>query len=225
VLPPDPALGVFETVLVLDGRVQAFERHRQRLSDAVRELYGHDLRMPSLSSRIASLTGPNRLRITAVPGSDGLAVSFDLAPLDPTALRLPVALHPVPLPAGLGTYKWRDRSWLDAQKQVALLVDADGCVLEGAWGNVWALEGSRLVTPPADGRILAGVTRGLLLELGLEAGVEPLTLERLGAANAVFLTSALRHAVAAGLGEAPPRAPDAVEQIRASLAVAAWGTP
>ncbi len=51
------------------------------------------------------------------------------------------------------------------REQAPLLVDADGTVLEAAWGNVWVLEGDALLTPPADGRILPGVTRSLLLEL------------------------------------------------------------
>ncbi len=63
-----------------------------------------------------------------------------------------------------------------------LLVDADGSVLEAAWGNFWLLEGDALVTPPADGRILPGVTRALLLELapalGLHAREQPITLQR-----------------------------------------------
>ena len=45
-------------------------------------------------------------------------------------------------------------------------------MLEAAWGNVWLLEGDRLITPPADGRILPGVTRALLLELAPSLGLQ-----------------------------------------------------
>jgi para-aminobenzoate synthetase/4-amino-4-deoxychorismate lyase len=88
-------------------------------------------------------------------------------------------------------------------------VDGDGSVLEASWGNMWIIEGERLITPPADGRILPGVTRGRLLRLAgsleLTAAEEELSLDRLREADGVFLTSALRGAVPAHVdGGAPP---------------------
>ncbi len=54
-----------------------------------------------------------------------------------------------------------------------LWVDDHGCLLEGTRSNVFAVIGDVLVTPPSDGRILAGVTRAELLaaahSLGLPA--------------------------------------------------------
>jgi branched-subunit amino acid aminotransferase/4-amino-4-deoxychorismate lyase len=46
----------------------------------------------------------------------------------------------------------------------AVLVDADGSVLESAVGNIWLWVGDRWVTPEADGRLLPGIARGVLLE-------------------------------------------------------------
>jgi branched-subunit amino acid aminotransferase/4-amino-4-deoxychorismate lyase len=79
----------------------------------------------------------------------------------------------------------------------ALLVDADGVVLEAPTANVWFREGRRLLTPALAQPILAGVTRAALWELtgGLgwqpEEGVFP--LERLLAADEVFLSSSVRE--------------------------------
>jgi para-aminobenzoate synthetase/4-amino-4-deoxychorismate lyase len=123
----------------------------------------------------------------------------------------------------LGPHKWRDRRLLDARpaEPAPLLLDADHTVLEAAWGNFWLLEGDRLITPPADGRILPGVTRGLLLEraasLGLRGVEEPVSLARARAAEVTFATSAIRLAVPAALSgsSAPPPAP--VNRIRAAL--------
>ncbi|HET8558110.1 MAG TPA: aminotransferase class IV, partial [Gaiellaceae bacterium] len=47
----------------------------------------------------------------------------------------------------------------------ALLVADDGTVLEAPTANVWWREGDTLLTPSLDLPILAGVTRGILLEL------------------------------------------------------------
>jgi para-aminobenzoate synthetase/4-amino-4-deoxychorismate lyase len=70
-------------------------------------------------------------------------------------------------------------------------VDEDGSVLEASRANVFVVENGSVVTPPADGRLLPGVTRARVVEL---AGVreEPIDLDRLHAADEVFLTGSVR---------------------------------
>ncbi|HYV14826.1 MAG TPA: bifunctional anthranilate synthase component I family protein/class IV aminotransferase [Conexibacter sp.] len=212
---PDPAEGVFETLLVRDGAPVRAEAHLARLAASVGVLY--DAELPAgLADRIlaaalaaaADADGRAALRVLARPGRRGVV---DVA-LEPGVLRtrpLPIALAPVVLPGGLGAHKWRDRRLLDAlagDGATPLLLDADGTVLEAAWGNVLALEGTTLITPPADGRLLPGVTRAALLEAAAEAGLtareEPLSLSRLVAAEQIVVTSALAGAVPATLSGA-----------------------
>jgi para-aminobenzoate synthetase/4-amino-4-deoxychorismate lyase len=75
-------------------------------------------------------------------------------------------------------------------------VDADGSVLEASRGNLFVVLDGALVTPRADGRILPGVTRGRVLELAAEAGLD--VRERdvcsadLRASTEAFLTGAVR---------------------------------
>ena len=80
-----------------------------------------------------------------------------------------------------------------------LLIDTDGLVLEAAHANVWIVEGRALLTPPADGRILPGVTRASLLAAEPCAREEPIELERLERADAVFVTSSISRRRAARL--------------------------
>ena len=79
----------------------------------------------------------------------------------------------------------------------ALLVAHDDTVLEAPTANVWWREGERLLTPSLDLPILAGVTRAVVLELAPGAGYEveegSFRLERLVAADEVFLTSSIRE--------------------------------
>lgn len=79
----------------------------------------------------------------------------------------------------------------------ALLVAADGTVLEAPTANVWWREHDRLLTPTLELPILAGVTRAALLELAPAAGytveVGSFPLERLLAAEEVFLSSSIRE--------------------------------
>ena len=72
-----------------------------------------------------------------------------------------------------------------------LVIDADQRVLEASRANVFLVEDGQIVTPPADGRILPGVTRRRVLELAT-VSEEPVTLARLLAADEVFLTGSVR---------------------------------
>ena len=179
----------------------------------------------------APLTGEHRLRVDAIPDGTGLRLQLQTSPLGLGAdARL--VCRPVVVPGGLGRHKWSDRrrlAELADGTSVALLVDRDGDVLEAAWANLWLLEGTRLVTPPTDGRLLPGVTRATLLELapslGLEARQEPISLARATAATEIFLTSSLRLAVPATLADQPPTEGDLpqIEAIRAALSRSGWG--
>lgn len=79
----------------------------------------------------------------------------------------------------------------------ALLVAADGTVLEAPTANVWFREGVRLLTPSLAQPILAGVTRATLWELAAAAGYEPeegvYPLARVASADEVFLSSSVRE--------------------------------
>lgn len=74
----------------------------------------------------------------------------------------------------------------------------EGHVLEGGTSNVFAVEGTTLITPP-ERRILGGITRKHVLEaapsVGLTVKTEPISLERFRAADELFLTSTVREVV------------------------------
>jgi para-aminobenzoate synthetase / 4-amino-4-deoxychorismate lyase len=91
------------------------------------------------------------------------------------------------------------------------------------------VRGIALITPPADGRLLPGVTRAQLIELaptlGFTVAEESVSLSRAVEAAEVFLTSSLRLAVPAGItshlepgsGSAPTSPSPVLERIREAL--------
>jgi para-aminobenzoate synthetase/4-amino-4-deoxychorismate lyase len=193
---PDPAAGVFSTLLLRDGLAIAAARHLARLRASVAELYGAVLPAETaerIEAAAAAHSGTGRMRVEYVPGTAEPALSV-------TALKLgrpPPELATVTLPGGIGAHKWADRRLLDTlagqtAPALPLLVDLDGYVLESWGANVFArLAGGTLVTPPLDGRILPGVARGRLLEVHTDAREEPLALERLRAADEIYVTGSL----------------------------------
>jgi para-aminobenzoate synthetase/4-amino-4-deoxychorismate lyase len=190
---PDPALGVFETLLVRDGEAQRLDAHLARLAGSLAELYGRAL-PEDLDARTRALartaSGRARLRIDVVPDADA---ELSLAPAP--RRELPIVLHPYTLPGGLGAHKWRDRALVDALSQTPLLLDADGSVLEAGWANVLIRRGGILFRPRADGRILPGTS----LPAAEQAD---LTLADLRHADEILVSSSLAGVVPAVLAVA-----------------------
>jgi para-aminobenzoate synthetase/4-amino-4-deoxychorismate lyase len=220
---PDPAAGVFETILVVDGIPVAVEDHLARLAATASDVYG--VTLPDAVEGLVRHTaleqgGPCRLRVLLDPRGD---VGLQVAPLPAPGAGTAV-LVPTTLPGGLGDRKWRDRRLVDALDAAAapgipLLVDLDGGVLETTRANVFAMIGDTLVTPPLDGRILPGVTRARTLvrarDRGLATVERALDLDELAGADAVLASGALRGLEAiTHLGARPfPRIPARVRTL------------
>lgn len=209
---PDAALGVFETLLVREGRAHQLDAHIERLRGSVAALYGAPLPTAvatNVESMARSARASSRLRVLARPCANGeLDILLEIRPLLPqTAARLRVWT----LPGGLGAHKWNDRRMLaevEARSgaEVPLFVDADGFVLETSRANLFALgPDGALRTPPDDGRILPGVARAALIAGAAREGIEtietPLDLGDLRRADAVLLTNALRTVPALAIDE------------------------
>jgi para-aminobenzoate synthetase / 4-amino-4-deoxychorismate lyase len=198
---PDPAHGVFETMLVRDGRPLELGAHLERLAASVARLYGVP-DVPGVEELVIDQARGMRLgrvRVTATPNRGGnLMTDVRRAPVADTtvfpAFSHAVRLRPLTVAGGLGAHKWADRRILDEADDgdaVPLVVDVDGSVLEAARANVFVVEDGHVFTPPADGRILPGVTRRRVLEL-LPVREEAISLDRLVAADEVFLSGSVR---------------------------------
>lgn len=113
-----------------------------------------------------------------------------------------------------------------------ILLGPDGEVREGATSNVLLVEGRTLVTPAQTSHLLPGVTRPLIGELAREAGLEvserSVSLDRLLAADEVFLSSTSQLVMPIvevdgrpiGDGRGGPVAVDLARRLRA-----AWSIP
>jgi len=207
---PRPEHGVLETLAVDDGEPQALGAHLARLAASARRLYGAEppagLAEEIRAAAARAPAGRARLRVRAEPAEGGVDWHVEEPQEHPGGDPAPVWLEPVVLPGGLGEHKWADRRLVDERSgpgRAPLFCDLDGAVLEAGFANVWIAEGERLLTPPADGRLLPGVTRARVLASWPGAGEEPFGLDRLAAADAVVLTSAVALATPAGLGGPP----------------------
>ena len=211
--------GVFETMRLRAGRVAGLEAHLARLAAGGRRL-GIEVPAATVRAGLADVAAAApaddtvlRVTVTAGDARPGWPPSAAGAP------RTVVTLHPAPpwcgpaeaaalvpgprAPAGLGDVKTTSyagsvlatRSARAAGADVAL-IELDGSVLEAADGNLVVLRDGVLVTPPTDGRIVPGVTRGRLLALApaLDLAVSETapSLDEVRTADLVLVTSAVR---------------------------------
>ena len=213
--------GVFDTSLVLGGRMVWRTAHLARLTAHARALgFGVDPRRldAAVEGTLATLRGGHgtlRLTLTRGPGRRGLAppavphptLLATLAPLPPTLLR-PLTLHPTairrnetsPL-AYAKTLGYADAVMAVGEARAAgcddaLFLNVAGRVACAGAGNLFAQFGRELATPPLADGVLDGVTRAVLLEkaatIGLTAVERYLAPGDLDVADAVICTSSLR---------------------------------
>lgn len=214
--------GLFETMRAVGGAVPLLARHLARLRDGAGLLQipvaAGDA---ELAGAVRELLAANRLEVAAVrlmltrgPGPRGVLPSGEPSP------TLLLAAHPLPPPVGAArvvtaTVTRRNEhsplagikalGYLDsllalrearaAGADEALLLNTADRLACAATANLFLVVGGRLLTPPLAEGALPGITRGLILELAREAGIEaaesPLPPARLAAAEGAFLTSSL----------------------------------
>ncbi|HID06919.1 MAG TPA: hypothetical protein EYP10_07195 [Armatimonadetes bacterium] len=77
----------------------------------------------------------------------------------------------------------------------AILINADGYVLEGATTNIFIMRGDKIITPPVNMGLLPGTTRGFVLHivryLKLDVREAPITPIDIHNSDGVFLTNAI----------------------------------
>jgi 4-amino-4-deoxychorismate lyase len=201
---------VFETARVYGGRPFRLDAHIDRLARSAARV-----RLPAPDGDECLRLADGVVKAAGVPDlslrfywtgttlvSTGAAIPAELDELRSCGMRLAVVRWSTGALAAAKSTSYAEN--MAAQDEAAergaddaLLVAHDGTVLEAPTANVWWREGDTLLTPSLDLPILAGVTRAVVAELAPAAGyaVEegPFLLDRLLAADEVFLCSSIRE--------------------------------
>lgn len=184
-------------------------RHLARLSEAA-SVFRIPLDHASVDAalRLAVLGRDSDTRVRLTVAQDG-AVSVAVTPLSMPMTPLRVAIYPEPVNAG-GLF-WRHKTTHRPHYEApyawaqglgyddALLLAPDGAVVEATRASVWVEREGRLLTPRLSAGGLAGVYRAHLLATHPGAEDAKLTLEDLAAADALYLSNAVRGLVRADL--------------------------
>jgi len=206
--------GVFETTRVLDGVPFALTRHLARLTrsaaglgiqapdndrirEAVAEVIAADRRAGLL--RITWSSGPGPLGSGRGDGPGTLVLSTGPGNVWPVTERVhlgPWVRNEHGALTGLKTTSYAENAKALAVAHrrgctEALFRNTAGHLCEGTGTNVFLVVDDVLVTPPLSSGCLAGVTRGLLLEL-VDVVERDVSLDEIEVASEAFLSSATR---------------------------------
>jgi branched-chain amino acid aminotransferase len=208
--------GIFETLLVRDGRPGFWDRHMVRLQRSLR-VTGlppvHEVLITDAVRSVIEASGLRdaRLRITlsSGPAPGGLrrghrpTVLVTANPLDlSTGPPDPVAVVTVPWVrnergplVGVKSTSYAEAATLQGRVDAlgaddALLGDTRGRVSEALTANVFVELAGRRLTPGTDCGCLAGIVREVLLESGIAEEAD-IALDAITDATEVFLTSSV----------------------------------
>jgi branched-subunit amino acid aminotransferase/4-amino-4-deoxychorismate lyase len=208
--------GAFESLRVYGGKPFRLADHLDRLDGSCARLGVETLSRNTVEELVGLALGAAGereavLRIYATPGhGDGpvalamvAELPLDLEELRATGIRaITVEFRPAELIGGVKSTSYAlNMMAVDEARargaEDAVFVAGDGTVLEATTSNVWWRRGRTLSTPVADGRILPGVTRDVLLELARAAGYDVVegvfTVSELAAADEAFASSSIRE--------------------------------
>jgi branched-chain amino acid aminotransferase len=220
---------VYETVRTYEGKPFLFSRHYARLQHSAEGIYlqlpqtrNEMLQEIRRTLSAAATAGESRIRVIVTRGVGGLSPAMETC-TDPTTV---IIVSPLGAPAAsvytegvavlISKYK-RGMSLSDvktgnlipqvlAQREAhaanvheVILTTPDGYLSDGITSNVYLVRGRRILTPSRDANALAGITRGVVLELaggmGLEVVEGLFRPDEISAADEMFLTSTTREVV------------------------------
>ncbi|MDB6063248.1 MAG: D-amino-acid transaminase [Verrucomicrobiaceae bacterium] len=219
--------GVYEVIPVFGGRCFRLDEHLDRLDYSLRETA---IAQPLTRAQwleifehlIAAYGGGDQAIYIQITRGIAATREFKFPEQTvPTVFAMSRVLAPAPeeAPAPIAVITVDDIRWqrcdikstsllagvlmtqqaLHAGAREAILL-RDGVVLEGASSNVFAVTDGVLYTAAKDHRILAGITRDLIVELvqqkGLEFREQALPTAQLSSASEVWISSSTREMVA-----------------------------
>lgn len=214
--------GLFETLPALAGRPVLAHAHIARLCEAA-EIFAIPIKAEDIHEALDAITTACSgqdiiIRLTLTRGAGGRGLTPP-EPASPTlfAVANPYHASMVGTPCTLvtsgirrnqtsPTSHYKTLAYFDAIQaneeareqgaDDALMLNTRDQVASATIGNIFAVRGEKLITPPLEDGVLDGITRALVLDTAAELGMVPLeeslTRDDLLAADAVFLTNSLR---------------------------------
>jgi branched-chain amino acid aminotransferase len=216
---------VYETLRTYEGKPFLFSRHFARLEHSARAI---DLKLPWPQAKTLEeitktlMEGECRIRVIVTRGAGELEADIETC-TDPAAIiivvpliRLPERIYQLGVDVMISSVR-RSARFADiktgslihqvlARREArrnhafeAILLTADEKLSDGITSNIYMVREGKILTPGHDAGIVAGITRGVVLDLAREMGLEVIEgffdMTDIRRAEEMFLTSTTREVV------------------------------
>jgi len=216
---------VYETLRTYDGKPFLFSRHFARLEHSAAAI---DLKLPWTKSRMCDeiqrtlFGGECRIRLMVTRGVGELAADIETC-TDPAVIIIVVPLVTLPariyehgvdvvissvqrsgrladIKTGSLIHQVLARREAKAKHAFeAILLTSDAKLSDGITSNIYMIRDGRILTPAHDAGIVEGITRGVVLELARQMGLQVVEgrfdVDDIQLAQEMFLTSTTREVV------------------------------
>jgi branched-chain amino acid aminotransferase len=216
---------IYETLRTYNGKPFLFSRHFARLEHSAKAI---DLQLPWTRSKTLEeirktlFAGECRIRLVFTRGVGDVAADVETC-TDPTPIIIVVPLVVPPeriykegvevvistvrrssrfadLKTGSLIHQVLARREAKARHAYeAILLTADEKLSDGITSNIYIVRDGKLLTPSRDAGIIEGITRGVVLDLAREMGIEVteglFDIDAIERADEMFLTSSTREVV------------------------------
>lgn len=212
--------GVFESALLLNGRVRFLDEHLRRLALGCERL---GIRVPDaalIKSDVQRLTGSASRSVLKIIVTRGIGPRSYRPSTRPEPTRV-VALYPAPQVSSVPlTVRWCDTrlgrnarlagikhlnrleqvlaqaEWNDEHIHEGLMLDTEGELVSATASNVFLIRDGVLITPDLRFCGVRGILRAEVLRVAAQQGIvvreEPLWPHDMDSASEVFLTNSIR---------------------------------
>jgi len=216
---------VYETLRTHEGKPFLFSRHFARLEHSANAI---QLKLPWTKSRTLDeirrtcVPGECRIRLLITRGVGELSADLETC-VDPTVIIIVVPLVPPPeeiyrdgvdvvissvrrsgtladIKTGSLIHQVLARHEANARHAYeAILLTADETLSDGITSNIYMVRDGKILTPAHDAGIVEGITRGVVLELARNVGLEVVEgffdAADIARADEMFLTSSTREVI------------------------------
>lgn len=212
--------GIFETILVVNGKIPFLEYHWSRANESAKKLYINlNISFDDFKYQINRLLEINNLmndiasiRVTITHGEAARGV-FPTSPTEPniiytaskitaptnsplTALVVKTRRNENSISSKVKSISYLDnilakKEAIDAGYDEAILLNSKGFVSEGSVTNIFIIKNNEIYTPPLESGALPGITRKVLLEHNPNIIEKDISLDFLFDADSIFLTNSL----------------------------------
>lgn len=195
--------GFFTTIKVVDGIGDNLDLHLKRVEESF-YYFDYQCELPNLEESITRVLKANSLkncRIKAIYFRDLEGVSSLYIPGElPKEVESATLNFSKYYRGNNPIFKYKSLNYYpNLQDAYRVILNSDGNVLETGIGNIFIIEGNKIITPPKDLPLLPGTYRERIVNLksigDFTISEEIISKERLIEADEIFFTNSLRGIV------------------------------